>query len=257
MAKSYRYKYMKKISILGMGWLGLSLVKTFAKNDFYVKGSTAKVKKNLNLFNATEYLIDIDKLVLNASDFLDSEILIINIPSKNITSFEKLLKEINMSSIKKVLFISSTSVYANTNKIIKESDEDSYCDSPLLKIEKLFLDSTSFKTTILRFGGLIGYDRNPANFFRDKKEVKNASSFINLIHRDDCVSIIEKIVYKEVWNEVFNACADTHPTKREFYTLACVNAGVKLPKFIDNKEESYKIISNEKVKRFLKYSFRY
>jgi hypothetical protein len=58
-----------------------------------------------------------------------------------------------------------------------------------------------------------------------------------------------------VWGEVFNCCADTHPTKREFYTQAAESIGAPVPQFADSGDRSFKIISNEKVKRFLNYEF--
>ena len=78
---------------------------------------------------------------------------------------------------------------------------------------------------------------------------------MNLIHRDDCIGIISQIVEQEVWGEVFNCCADTHPTKREFYTQAAKSIGYPLPKFEDSGSVSFKIISNQKVKHHLNYKF--
>ncbi len=111
------------------------------------------------------------------------------------------------------------------------------------------------KTTIVRFGGLIGYSRNPGKFFSKGGIVHNPDSNVNLIHRDDCIEIISQIVEKEVWGEVFNCCADTHPTKREFYTQAAKSIGFPVPKFEDSGFASFKIISNQKVKRILNYEF--
>ncbi len=68
------------------------------------------------------------------------------------------------------------------------------------------------KTTIVRFGGVIGYNRNSGKFFSKGSPVHNPDSNVNFIHRDDCIEIISQLVEQEVWGEVFNCCADTHPT---------------------------------------------
>lgn len=151
--------------------------------------------------------------------------------------------------------MSSTSVYMNTNETITESDIAALGESPLVTIEEMFGNCSKFKTTILRFGGLIGYSRHPGRFFRNRKIVNNTDSRVNLLHRDDCIGIISKVIESEVWGEVFNCCADTHPTKREFYSQAALAIGEKTPNFADSGETSSKIVSNEKVKRVLKYTF--
>ena len=42
-------------------------------------------------------------------------------------------------------------------------------------------------TTMIRFSGLIGYDRIPIKSIKRKKLVLNPDCPLNLIHRDDCV----------------------------------------------------------------------
>ena len=69
--------------------------------------------------------------------------------------------------------------------------------------------------------------------------------------------IIDQIIEQSVWGDVFNCCADTHPTKREFYTQAAKNIGAAVPNFEESPVAQYKIISNQKVKRLLNYEFNY
>ena len=102
---------------------------------------------------------------------------------------------------------------------------------------------------------LICYSRNPGKFFHKGKVVHNPDSNVNLIHRDDCIGIISQIVEQDVWGEVFNCCADTHPTKREFYTHTAKSTGFPVPDFANSHTKSFKIISNQKVKQILNYEF--
>jgi len=246
---------MKSISILGSGWLGLPLAEHFVSLGNQVKASTTSESRfpELSALNVQPFIVDIGELQGNLQTFFQADVLIINIPSTNIDGFRKLTEEIEKSEIKKVLFVSSTSIYEDQNKTISESDGAESTLSPLLTIENLFRNSGKFKTTIVRFGGLIGYSRNPGKFFSKGRVVTNPDSNVNLIHRDDCIGIISQIVEKEVWGEVFNCCADTHPTKREFYTHAARSAGVPAPEFAESGGGSFKIISNQKVKQFLNY----
>jgi nucleoside-diphosphate-sugar epimerase len=102
---------------------------------------------------------------------------------------------------------------------------------------------------------LIGYTRHPGNFFKKGKVVADPDARVNLIHRDDCIQIISQIIEQEAWGEIFNCCADTHPTKREFYTQAAESIGKPAPEFSNSDNKSFKIISNQKVKSFLDYQF--
>ena len=43
---------------------------------------------------------------------------------------------------------------------------------------------------------------------------------VNLIHLDDCIKLISQVILLNKWGEVYNGCADVHPTKEEFYTKA-------------------------------------
>lgn len=242
---------------MGSGWLGLPLGEHFVLMGHHVKASTTSESRlsELSSLKVEPFLVDIGKLSSNLQTFLQANVLIINIPSKNVDGFINLIKEIEKSEIENILFVSSTSVYQDMNKTISESDGEESTTSPFFIIENLFRNSKKFNTTIVRFGGLIGYSRHPGRFFSKGRLVHNPDSHVNLIHRDDCIEIISRIIEKEVWGEVFNCCADTHPTKREFYTQAAKSIGLPAPDFKNSGTKSFKIISNEKVKRILKYEF--
>jgi len=248
---------IKSISILGSGWLGKPLAQHLCKIGYSVKASTTSEERidSLKYINVEPFIFDIDNINKKANNFFNSKILIINIPSKNINSFRQLITEIEKSGISVVIFVSSTSVYSSTNKIVTETEKKGLVKGPLYEIENLFSKNGNFKTTIVRCGGLIGYSRNPGKFFRGCKIVQNPDAPINLIHRDDCIGIITSIIENEIWGEILNCCADTHPTKREFYTQVARSIGETVPEFSESNETSFKIVSNEKVKRILNYKF--
>jgi nucleoside-diphosphate-sugar epimerase len=250
---------LKTISILGSGWLGLPLARHFIAAGFLVKASTTSENRiaDLKSIGAVPFVVNIESLTNNLRDFLQADILIVNITSKDIASFRRLADEIEDSEIENVIFVSSTSVYQNIRKTITESDTKCFSQSPLLDIEQLLECCKGVSTTIVRFGGLIGYRRHPGRFFSQGRVVQNPDSAVNLIHRDDCIGIISQIVEQQVWGEVVNCCADTHPTKREFYTRAAESLGGSLPTFGESDSESGKLISNQKVKRLLNYEFKH
>lgn len=250
---------MKNISILGSGWLGLPLARHFVSEGYSVKASTTSEGRlpEIRSAGAESFLLNLNELNHTIKPFLDASILIVNIPSKNIAGFQQFVKEVDASAIEYAIFVSSTSVYKNVRRTITELDTNYFSDSPLLEIEELFQTCRSIKTTVVRFGGLIGYSRHPGRFFKPGRIVPNPDAPVNLIHRDDCIGIISQIVAQQVWGEVLNCCADTHLTKREFYSRAVESIGGILPEFGEADPTIGKTISNQKVKQVLNYSFKY
>ena len=247
---------LKTLSMLGSGWLGLPLAEYFIAHGYQVKLSTRSAARlpELHGVNAKAFIVDIDHLS-DISDFLQSECLIINITSKSLAGFAQLIRQIEQSPIKQVLFVSSTSVYKNLQKVVTEDEGAEYEESALFQIEQLFLANKHFVSSVVRLSGLIGGSRHPGNFFRQGKVVAEPEAPVNLVHRDDCLGIILAIIEQAAWGEVFNGCADSHPSKREFYTHARKLLGQPAPEFSEHSEYAYKIVSNEKVKQKLNYQF--
>ena len=247
----------KRVSILGCGWVGKALAIKLVQKGYEVEGTTTSANKldYLQSHGIIPFIIDIGNHDTDFSPFLDTDTLIISITSKNSADFKHLILEIKKSKVRKIVFISSTSVYPNTNGLITETSPLN--NSILIEIEELFRSNPILETTILRFGGLFGYDRKPSNFFKNNKKIRNPEGYINFIHRDDCVQIIEKIIEKNIWNLTLNACADSHPKRRDFYNNEFKKSGKTAPTFDEESMNSYKIISNEKLKLKLDYTFKY
>ena len=250
------------ISILGCGWLGFALAKRLVAKELHVvKGSTTTSDKMSIIREAgiIPFMVNLNSPIPKA--FLECEKLVITVPpsSGNYESKMKLLvKQIKDVGIQKVIFVSTTSVYPNSGGVVVEKDAD-YIRSPhsgmiMLEIEDIFKNETSFSTTILRFAGLYGPGRAPGRFLANKKGLKGAKNLVNLIHQDDCVDIIIKIMEEECWGEVFNACADEHPERQRFYTQAALSLGLAPPTF-SNQPSPFKVISSEKLKSKLSYRF--
>ena len=245
----------KTVSVLGCGWLGKPLAVFLNKEDFLVKGSTTSSTKIIELqeLKIQSFLVDIS-LDQDVTDFLNSDILIIAITHKNIDNFKKLIGKIEQSTIQKVLFVSTTSVYPRINKIMTEESETT--ETPHLKIEELFRENLKFKTTIIRFSGLFGGARKPSNWFKKGRKIPQPEGFVNLIHLQDCIGIINAIINQNCWGETFNASCNHHPKRREFYTKVKQDAGFEVPVFEENSPLAWKIISSEKVQKKLKYRFK-
>jgi nucleoside-diphosphate-sugar epimerase len=266
-----------KVSILGCGWLGFPLAKKLIEIGFEVKGSTTTENK-LTVLKSNKivpYLLELTehKISESISDFLDnSDILIIDIPPglRKITEatsektfvnkIKTLLPFMENSTIEKVIFISSTSVYADTATISTVTEEsvlhpDTESGKQLVEVENLLRNNSNFQTTIIRFGGLIGEDRNIVKMLTGKTNVANPDAPINLIHQQDCIEIICEILKQNCWNETFNAVAPNHPTRKKYYTEKAKQLHLTAPLFNENETNFGKIVSSEKLETILGYRF--
>ncbi|WP_346863024.1 sugar nucleotide-binding protein [uncultured Draconibacterium sp.] len=258
------------VSILGCGWLGTALGKSLLRKGWNVKGSTSSSQSynGLEMTGISTFYVKVKPkgVEVDYNSFFSTDVLIVSIPPTRTDCVEEsypqkisqIAKKAEEIGISKVLFISSTSVYESQNKEVREGDEGSpekQSGRALIKAEKLLLGNPNFKTTVLRFGGLIGYNRNPANFLKYKQEVAGETP-VNLIHRDDCVGIITQIIEKDIWGEVFNASSPEHPVKREFYSKAAQISELPVPVF-SKTQENYKIVNSEKLIKTLDYKFKY
>lgn len=250
--------YSFDISILGSGWLGLPLIRHFTSRHLKVAGSTRQLSRfpQIEAVGGIAFLIDIDKQNHWAA-FFQAETMVINITSKNLQGFQNLVKQIADSPVKNVLLVSSSSVYQNLQRVVSEDEAAENPGSALFQIEQLFQRQRSFKTTVLRCSGLIDARRHPGNFFRHGRQVQQPDAPVNLIHLDDVIGIIDAIIRQQAWGQVFNASADTHPSKRQFYSYARQLLSQPAPDFANGDSSAYKIVSNDKVKQQLGYQFRH
>ncbi len=262
---------MRTVSILGVGWLGLPLAKKLIGSGYKVKGSvTSEAKKELLQQSAVwpyRLKLDEDGMELDDTGFFDADILIISIPPRRVPDIETifpkqighLISFLERSQLRKVIFISSTSVYPESGGIARETDvllPDKASGIALLEVENRFRLNSIFQTTIVRFGGLIGADRNPARFLSRRTEAVDGNKPVNLIHQDDCIAILMEIIRQNLWGETLNACCPKHPSRREFYEKASEISGIAAPKFT-NSAEDYKIVDSTKLIRLLDYQFKY
>lgn len=259
---------MEKISILGCGWLGLPLAKALIKAGHLVKGSTTHPEKISLLQTAGihPYLIDLNPTYQGPKDFFESDLVIINLPPRNrnedpsfhLKQLLSVRENMLVSGVSKVIFVSSTAVYPDLNRVVTEEDATanslSRAGISLLQMERLFTEVPNLQSTIIRFGGLYGPGRHPGRFLAGKKQLGGAHNPVNMIHLDDCIGVIQTIIRDHHWNQTFNACSPHRQTRAEFYTLAAKDLGVEIPDFTQ-EAKPYKEVSSGKMLSQTGYKF--
>ncbi|MCG9971252.1 NAD(P)H-binding protein [Christiangramia crocea] len=262
-----------KIAILGCGWLGLELGKRLREKNHQVKGSVTRMERmgELRTAGLIPYSIKLYEKGVQGDirSFLSGvSILIVDIPPglrKNpeidfVKKIRNLIPYIEKSNVQKVIFTSSTSVYEDTEDFPVYTEEDKTDNSnntaiQLRNTELLFLNNENFDASILRFGGLIGNKRHPIKHLSGRKKIKNPDSPINLVHQEDCISAILKLMEKQEDNSVWNVVYPEHPSKEEYYSNIALEKGLPKPEFDHSKTSIGKKISSEKLINELDYKF--
>lgn len=259
------------ISLLGCGWLGFPLALNLISRGFKVKGSTTSPDK-LAIFKESgidPYLVQFDTVSNNPDlhDFLDADILIVSVPPgrrsiDGMANYRKMAETIKdqivNSRVSRLIFISSTSVYPDSNSILTEfSSIDPETESGIVLAEtEALLSSLNMKVILLRLSGLIGPKRMPGRFFAGKTNIPNGLAPVNMIHQDDVISLINCLIDFETAEGVYIGCSPSHPSKEEFYTLAASSEQLNPPTFISEKLR-WKLISSERTNRELSFTYKY
>lgn len=237
----------KTIAIAGLGWLGRPLANYLAMAGYNVKGSVTSLEKakTLQQNGIDAYAVQLNETEVSGSPralLKDVDCLVIAIPPglrrnsgvNHVLKMSHFLAEVVSAKIKKVLLISSTSVYADAQGEVTEKDAplpESDAAKQLMAVETLFSGTPQLKTTIVRFGGLIGGGRQPVRYLAGRKELHGGQAPVNLIEREDCIRIISEIIRQDAFGHTFNAVHPQHPTKRDYYTAKAKELGLEVPQF--------------------------
>lgn len=264
----------KRISILGCGWLGFPLAQRLQSSPIIrsVKGSTTSGSK-LEVFAQAGIegaLIDLqsdpDPVVMDS--FLDSDVVVVAIPPRlgktepgfYLQQIRKAADALERSGASEVIFVSSTSIYPDLGRVVKEEDiiRPEHSASPdMVSAENIIQELIPRKrVSVLRLSGLLGYNRIPGKYVKGQKNMTTGAIPVNYIHRDDAVGTLVAILEQGVVNETFNIVAPFHPTRREVYEVSCAQFGWEPPTFADSENPvNFKVISGEKFSQTYHYDF--
>ncbi|MFD1143936.1 SDR family oxidoreductase [Larkinella insperata] len=264
---------IETVSILGCGWLGFPLAERLLDSGYGVKGSTTS-KEKLPIFwkrGLKPYELHLTPGLEGDdwTDFLTTDALIINVPPKagqqgddfhpqQIRAVAYALRQTG-AKLPYTIYVSSTSIYPDLNREVVEDDvvtPDQSISPAFVEAEQTVLGLGN--STILRFGGLLGYNRIPGRYVAGKQGLTTGSIPVNYIHRDDGVGIITALLSNPQPGQTFNVVAPGHPTRQAVYRKNCADFGYETPTFTEPSEPApFKIVSPEKLIRTIDYTFQY
>ncbi|CAI8777969.1 hypothetical protein [Chryseobacterium sp. IT-36CA2] len=245
---------MKKIGIIGYGWLGERIASSFS-GKYTISATTTTESKADQLNNK-----GIDAIIASFPDYQltesysqwsemkDLDVLIITIPvSEKSCCVSSLYNRIqNLSAFigdfkGQMFLMSSTGVYPDLPQEFTEED------IPLEKVSgERMLRNKYPQLNILRLGGLMGDNRLLKNY-----NVSNLDYAVNHIHYADISGIISEMIERKANTKLYNVTAPVHPAKSQV---------INTQKDITDNEEfevkGKKVLSSKLVSE-LEYIFQY
>jgi nucleoside-diphosphate-sugar epimerase len=261
------------VAVLGCGWLGLPLAKVLQTQGYRVLGTTTTPEQLpvLEAAGIEPHLLQLGA-DFNAADELrltellrQASVLVINIPPRAAVAggYPQLLRPVHRAvaaaRLQAVLFVSTTGVYPDEPRLMREQDAISTRDasSDVLRTEGHFVPRYGqWQSTVVRLGGLIGPDRAPGRFLAGRQNLTQGDAPVNLLHLTDAVGVLSTIIKENIWGYTLNVCASSHPPRREFYVTAAEYLGLTPPTFRPEFGSS-KIIDSSLMRTLVPYTFKH
>ncbi|RZK20029.1 MAG: SDR family NAD(P)-dependent oxidoreductase [Hymenobacter sp.] len=236
------------VAVLGCGWLGLPLAQALQAQGHRVLGTTTTPEQLsvLAAIGIEPYLLQLGADFSVADEarlttFLKgADVLVLNVPPRAATAggYPQLLRPVHRAvaaaGVKAVLFVSTTGVYPEEPRLMREQDAISTRDaaSDVLRTEGHFVPRYGqWQSTVVRLGGLIGPGRAPGRFLAGRRELPQGDAPVNLVHLTDAIGVLSTIIKHNIWGYTLNVCAQSHPPRREFYPAAAEYLALTSPTF--------------------------
>lgn len=245
---------MKKIGIIGYGWLGARMADAMSgQYEIYTTTTTQEKADALNAQGLDAVVASFPDYQLNepyqrwkAIDDLDVLIITIPISGKSccVSSLYNRIQNLStfIGDFKGQLFLmSSTGVYSDVQGEFTEEDV------PVENVSGERMIKNKYpQVNILRLGGLMGDNRLLKNY-----KVSNLDHAVNHIHYADICSIIFIMIEKGTEAKLYNITAPLHPPK-----IQVLNAQNNVSDNEETEVKGKKVLSSKLVSE-LEYVFQY
>ena len=246
---------MKKIGIIGCGWLGGKIASYFKSINWEIytfNSSCSNKEKNLKQ-GYVAHQIDFSSDTISADFFIHFDAIIIALPM----SRNKVIEELSLiftntsNAIHKtnaIIFLcSSTGIYPQKKGFFNENSfKNEELDLKIFSLEQIILNKLP-KVNILRLGGLMGEERVFSNYFSSQDSL----DAVNHIHYVDIVQIIKRMIFNKMNSKTYNVVAPLHPSKKAIFEFQKNKLG------IDITTSDSRIISSDLLIKELDYTFIY
>lgn len=265
---------MKKVAIVGLGWLGMPLAMALTARGWQVTGSKTTPDgveaarmcgiEGCQLNLTPELECDADEL----EALLAVDALVVTLPaSRTVAGGENYLRAVQnlvdsalAFNVPRIIFTSSTSVYGDGNGVVKEQSPlqpVTVAGKTLVELENWLHDLPGTSVDIVRLAGLVGPKRHPGRFLAGKTEVRDGEHGVNLVHLDDVVEAMMLLLQTPKGGRTYNLCAPAHPARQDFYPAVARQLGLTPPTFAPAAREKGKLVDGSKICDELGFEYRY
>ena len=259
---------MKKIGVLGCGYVGRALTDHFVRAGHQLFVTTRKPERlvELNAICHQAYLLRSTQDYLSFLKQLDLLFITVAPESKNsyrctyLETVQIVGKFLNQCpSLKQIIYTSSTSVYGDHQG--RWVDETTVC-CPLNETSQILLETEnqlisylcpSLKIVIFRLGEIIGPGRSIA-----KRLQKNAGNpFLGDGHQYTNLTQLHEIILaatlavKNNWQGIYNLCNELHISRKELYNSICQRLSLPSIEWNPNQQSLHggnKRVNSQKIK---------
>ena len=266
---------MKKVAIVGLGWLGMPLAMSLSARGWQVTGSKTTLDgvDAARMCGIDSYQLQLTpELVCDSDDLdalLDADALVITLPARRtgegddfyLQAVQEIVDSALAHNIPRIIFTSSTSVYGEAEGSVKETSplEPVTASGRVLKeLETWLHDLPGTSVDILRLAGLVGPERHPGRFLAGKTDVANGAHGVNLVHLEDVISAITLLLQAPKGGHIYNLCAPAHPTRAEFYSLMARQMNLDAPVFRTETQNGHgKLVDGNRICNDLGFEYQY
>lgn len=239
---------MKKIGVIGAGWLGKDLVKQISTDLNTQVVSTNRSEQTDEFQNQFQFEFG-DDLPDTFVEELDVLFITATLPKEkaqepNLIHFVKELKT-KLPQQCRIVLTSTIGVYESDQGVVDESSIELKKDSVYYQMEQSLLDRFPGRATIVRLGGLIGEDRHPVFSLAGRKEIPDGQKLVNLVHKQDILSFMKLLLVDKTVSGIYNLVYPDHPSREVYYTRKAIEHGLHLPEF-ETGSETGKIVNAER-----------
>lgn len=266
---------MKKVAIIGLGWLGMPLAMSLNARGWQVTGSktTQDGVEAARMCGIDSYLLKLEPTLVCEADDLDAlmsvDALVLTLPARRsgpdenfyLQAMQEIVDSALAYRIPRIIFTSSTSVYGDAAGIVKETTPRQPVTASgrvLRELEDWLHNLPGTSVDILRLAGLVGPARHPGRFFAGKS-APDAEQGVNLVHLEDVIAAITLLLQSPKGGHIYNLCAPEHPQRGIFYPAMAQQIGLEAPHFSASTrgEKSKKTVDGSLICKELGFEYLY
>lgn len=257
-----------KIVVVGCGWLGLPLARSWVRDGHEVHGTTTRDERLDEIAEngviahrlAATPRLDGDGEVLRSADRV-----VMSLPPSGAGDlYGSAIAEVVAVAERaaQIVHVSSTGVYPDRPGH-PETHEDDVAEDPTPRAARLLeaeavvhaagegepssADDAAPVTTVLRLAGLWGYGRHPVRYLAGRTR-PGGDAPVNLLHRDDAIEAVRAVTDPRPVPGTFAVVADDHPARAPFYRAEAQRLGLPEPRFEPGPSDGKRVVAERLIR---------